>query len=323
MPSGMHHPVHESAALPAESRARSLSLQLEQRALDLELKSAALDGLSDGILVHTFEGSLLYFNPAAATLYGHTQDEFARLGKYGWVPPSARAVIQDRVASLKANRVLDFQSQGRTSEGELIATEVHSSVVTLPRFGDVLVSVIQNITARLAADEIVKHLAFHDTLTGLANRVMLDERLRLALSEADRYGDTLGIVYLDLDEFKPINDQFGHAFGDTVLKTVAERLTRCVRECDTVARMGGDEFLVIFPRLNSRDELARLGRKVYECIAQPIEIDERTVQVSTKIGLATYHTGEAPDELISRADHAMYRARARQVEGWDEFSAED
>jgi len=296
---------------------------LDLCATELELKSLVLDGLGDGIMVHSAKGEIVYFNPAAAVIYGYRQEDFAKLESWGWVPDNVRAAIEERLSVLHACGHLNFLSTGKTSDGSLINTEVHARLLEVPGFGEVIVSVIQDITERVAAQETIKHLAFHDTLTGLANRVLLDERLRMAMAAADRHGDIVGIVYLDLDAFKPINDSFGHAIGDLVLKQVADRLTCGVREYDTVARMGGDEFLVLFSRLETRASLAALGRKVRDCISAPVVIEGHNVTVSAKVGLATYRGGEAPDELISRADHAMYRARAKGVPGWEDFSSED
>ncbi len=224
------------------------------------------------------------------------------------------------MAILTETGVHDFESLGRTPDGGIFSTEVHARLVALPRFGKVLVSVIQNITARLAADEAIRYLAFHDALTGLSNRLSLGERLRMAISNADRHGDIVGIAFLDLDDFKPVNDTYGHAVGDQVLQTIAARLTECVRDSDTVARMGGDEFLVLFERLSSRDELAGLGRKICDSVAEPVEVEGHRVTTSVTTGLATYRPGESPAEFIDRADRAMYRARADGLEGCDEFS---
>lgn len=311
------------AARVAGGAAATPSELLERCAQDLELKSMVLDGLADGILVHTLAGELIYFNPAAAVIYGYCHDDFARLGPWGWVPDDLRAVVMDRIEVLKTCGHLDFQSTGKTGDGSSIRTEVHARLFGVTGLGDVIVSVIQDITERIAAQETIEHLAFHDTLTGLANRVLLDERLRMAMANADRHGDVVGIVYLDLDDFKPINDSFGHAVGDTVLREVAARLTSCVREYDTVARMGGDEFLVLFGRLSEKSQLAALGRKVRESLSTPVLVEGRPIEVSAKIGLAVYRQGEQPDELISRADHAMYRALARGLAGWEDFSASD
>lgn len=321
-------PAHTSPADKFTARANAggallASELLEICAEELELKSTILDGLADGILVHTVEGTILYFNPAAAMVYGFSQEEFAKLGKWGWVPPETSEAIGSRVATLHETDVLDFQSRGLTADGGTTATEVHARLIVLRGFGKVIVSVIQDITERLAAQETIHHLAFHDTLTGLANRVLLDECLRTAMAGGDRHGDVVGVVFLDLDEFKPVNDTFGHAAGDHVLRIVADRLTESVREYDTVARMGGDEFLVLFPRLKSRDELAHLGRKVHDCIEAPIDLEGREVKVTATVGLAIYRDHEAPDELISRADRAMYQARDLGVDGWEQFGPND
>ncbi len=304
-------------------RSLSTAALLQVCTEELDLKSAVLDGLADGILVHTIEGDILYFNPAAAVIYGFDQREFGQLGRYGWVPREIATSVDERVAVLRERRSIDFESRGLTASGAVITTEVHARLVDLPDYGTVVVSVIQDVTERVATREMIKHLAFHDTLTGLANRVLLDEQLRMAMSSADRFGDIVGIVYLDLDSFKPVNDTFGHAAGDRVLRTVGTRLVNCVREYDTVARVGGDEFLVLFPRLHSPDELVSLGRKIHECFDSPIELDGRAVDLSATIGLSIYESGEAPDELISRADHAMYRARVQAVPGWEQFNIGD
>ena len=308
--------LHADRDLPADEL-------LEICAEELELKSAVLDGLADGILVHTLEGEILYFNPAAAIVYGFEPEAFARLGKWGWVPPESAGTLDARLAALRATGVHDFQSRGLLADGGTIATEVHARIIVLRGFGEVIVSVIQDVTERLAAQETIRHLAFHDTLTGLANRVLLDERMRMAMASADRHGDVVGVVFMDLDAFKPINDTYGHAAGDLVLKTVAERIGRSVRENDTVARMGGDEFLVLFPRLKSHDQLSELGRKVHDCIEAPIDLEGGRIVISAKVGLAVYREGEAPDELISRADHAMYDARTHGTSGWQAFGPSD
>ena len=124
---------------------------------------------------------------------------------------------------------------------------------------------------------------------------------------------------MDLDDFKPVNDTHGHAMGDRVLRIIAERLLNCVRDADTVARVGGDEFVVLFPTLGHGLELTEKARAVSDCIASPIGIDGLTIQVSASVGLAVYRTGEHHDEFISRADHAMYRAKLHGRAGWEEY----
>ena len=131
------------------------------------------------------------------------------------------------------------------------------------------------------------------------------------------------MIFLDLDDFKPINDELGHAAGDSVLQEVSRRLCSCVRECDTVARLGGDEFLVLVTRVGAREDLAVVARKLEEAVVQPIAVaGHPATHVTASAGLATYEPGEAAEDLMNRADHAMYRAKQAGVSGWEAFLAE-
>jgi diguanylate cyclase (GGDEF)-like protein len=151
----------------------------------------------------------------------------------------------------------------------------------------------------------------------------LEDDLRSALASADRHDDLVGVVYLDLDDFKPVNDELGHAVGDDVLREVADRMLSCVRECDTVARLGGDEFLVLVSRLAHRDDLAVVARKLEDRIQGLIAVQGHpSVRVTASAGLATYVPGESAEDLMNRADHAMYRAKQAGVSGWEAFLEE-
>jgi diguanylate cyclase (GGDEF)-like protein len=151
----------------------------------------------------------------------------------------------------------------------------------------------------------------------------LEDDLRAALSAADRHSDLVGVIFLDLDDFKPVNDDLGHAVGDFVLRQVAQRLRGCVREGDTVARLGGDEFLIVLARLGAREDLAGVARKLEEAVATPIPVDGHPdVRITASAGLATYEPGEAAEDLMNRADHAMYRAKQAGVSGWEAFLAQ-
>jgi len=288
---------------------------------ELELKTLLLDSLVDGILAHTMDGHILYFNPALTNMLGLTAAEFANLGPWEWVAPAMRGTIPERMRLLRRGD-MRFESQAVNRDGSIMYTEVHAHIVDLPLDGEIMVSVMHDISDRIAAQKDIRHLAFHDTLTGLANRVLLDERMSHAIASAERHGDVVGVVFMDLDDFKPVNDTLGHTTGDTVLRVVADRLSACVREYDTVARLGGDEFLVLFSRLSTNADLAGLAQKLAECVGEPMSIDGHCVQVSASLGLAVHRSGDATDELMTRADHAMYRARRNGLLGWEEFLTE-
>jgi diguanylate cyclase (GGDEF)-like protein len=153
-------------------------------------------------------------------------------------------------------------------------------------------------------------LANHDALTGLPSLRLCKDRLDQSLAEARRNRQTSAVMFLDLDEFKEINDQYGHEFGDLVLKATADRIREEVRETDTVARIGGDEFVIILSSLPEDNIAERIAANVIEQIARPIEIKNTEVTVSASIGISLYpENGITAEELIRSADKAMYRVK--------------
>ena len=293
---------------------------LQHRTADFAL--TVLDNSLDGVLAHTVDGHLVYFNETAASQLGYTDDEFASLGPYGWIDRGNVTLVASRLDLIVERGSLLFNSLGAPKDGSVMHTEVHSRAVHNGD-EDLIVSVVRDVTERVHAQERIRHLAFHDRLTGLANRMKLEDELRAALSAADRHDDLVGVIFLDLDDFKPINDELGHAVGDVVLKQVADRMSSCVREVDTVARMGGDEFLVLVTRVAAREDLAIVARKLEEAIELPIALDLfPDVRVTASAGLAIYDHGEAAEDLMNRADHAMYRAKQAGVSGCEAFLVE-
>ena len=163
--------------------------------------------------------------------------------------------------------------------------------------------------AKLAANEI-EHLAYHDALTGLPNRPLFIDRLIVAIAQANRAHQKLAVFFLDLDRFKDINDSLGHTMGDTLLKAVADRIRRCIREGDTVARFGGDEFTLLIPKIDNIEDAAKIAVKINENLKMPFFVNERELFVTTSIGVSIYPAdGADPETLVRNADTAMYRAK--------------
>lgn len=162
------------------------------------------------------------------------------------------------------------------------------------------------------AEAQMRRMAHEDALTGLPNRTLLDDRLRQAILAAQREGNKVAVVYFDLDKFKPINDSYGHAVGDRLLCMVAERVRSALRESDTLARIGGDEFVVLLPRCMRRGDAERVATAVHASLAHPFVDGERELQVAGSVGLALYpDDGATGAELLHRADLAMYDAKAQ------------
>jgi diguanylate cyclase (GGDEF)-like protein len=168
----------------------------------------------------------------------------------------------------------------------------------------------QDITERKQAEEKIRQMAYHDSLTGLPNRKLFSDRLGIALAQARRNKKEVGIAMLDLDYFKSVNDTLGHDVGDLVLKATAERLSAPLRKGDTIARFGGDEFLLILPELKGIDDVIPVAQKIVESFRQPFPSDTHHLVLTTSIGIAVYPI-DGTDEgiLLKNADIAMYQAK--------------
>ena len=176
------------------------------------------------------------------------------------------------------------------------------------------ISVNERLTDEITEHErtkaLLQHMAQQDPLTGLANRALFSDRLNQTLALAQRNGTRCAQLYIDLDHFKPVNDQFGHATGDVLLKDVASRMVACVRESDTVARIGGDEFVVLLRNIDNAEDALHVAEKIRAALASPFPIDGRDIRIGCCVGIAVYpEHGRTESELSARADAAMYAAK--------------
>jgi diguanylate cyclase (GGDEF)-like protein len=167
------------------------------------------------------------------------------------------------------------------------------------------------VKRRRKLEEKMKFMATHDELTGLANRMLLRERLQTAISYHQRQDKKLAVMFIDLDGFKQVNDGFGHDMGDKLLMILADRLESCVRDSDTVARFGGDEFIILLTNLDSRDEVVYIANKLLASLAKPVHLLQQKIDISASIGIAMYpDNGESDGELLKVADTLMYQVKA-------------
>ncbi|MPQ60231.1 EAL domain-containing protein [Duganella sp. FT27W] len=171
--------------------------------------------------------------------------------------------------------------------------------------------VARDITDRKRAEEMISYQAYHDILTDLPNRMLFKDRLGLAVIQARRKQTELAVMFIDLDRFKLVNDTLGHVKGDELLQQVARRLKDCLRRGDTLARQGGDEFTIVLPELQDRQEARGVAEKFIESLSAPFDLDGHQVHISASIGIAIYpHDGDGIDELLRHADIAMYQVKA-------------
>jgi len=165
---------------------------------------------------------------------------------------------------------------------------------------------------RKRAEETIRQLAYHDSLTGLPNRRLFNDRLNLEMAHANRNQQKLAVMLLDLDDFKDVNDTLGHSVGDQLLQAVAQRLRSLLRQSDTVARMGGDEFMLILPEIAEEEGATKVATKVLAAFRKPFVFDGHEIRITTSMGIALYpDDGEDSDTLMKNVDIAMYRAKDR------------
>jgi diguanylate cyclase (GGDEF)-like protein len=177
-----------------------------------------------------------------------------------------------------------------------------------------------NVEQRKQAEERIRHLAYHDALTELPNRMLLESRLAKALDQAHRDGGMLALLYLDLDRFKRVNDAVGHHLGDHVLRSVAERLTATVRDADTVARVGGDEFAILLPKIARVQDAVEVADRILAGLRRPLAVDDREYHTTTSMGISCYpDDAEEADTLLRNANIAMYRAKEQGRDNYQLF----
>jgi diguanylate cyclase (GGDEF)-like protein/PAS domain S-box-containing protein len=267
----------------------------------------------DAIVLTDAAGRIEYVNRAFEKLTGYRRREVL-----GRTPALLQSGRHDHAFYTRMWRALgkgrDYRTVflNRRKDGSLFHEEETIRPLRGPdRRVAYFVSAGRDVSARMRKIERLQHSATHDPLTDLPNRMLFDDRLAQALRQAQRRGEGVAVVMLDLDAFKSINTRFGHLAGDAVLRAVAERTVRCVRAIDTVARIGGDEFALVLPAIGSRRACARVLEKVLAANRRAVRYGGRAVPVTVSIGASLYpRDGRSDNVLRRRADQALYRAKA-------------
>jgi len=186
---------------------------------------------------------------------------------------------------------------------------------------NLLVRTIRYAIERKRSEETIRWLAYHDSLTNLPNRALFNDRLTIALTHAHRGRQKLVVMLLDLDQFKEINDTLGHSVGDKLLQLVGSRLTNLLRKGDTVARVGGDEFLLLLPGITRMEDATNIAQKILELFQEPFVLNNQKLYITTSIGIVTYpNNGEDADILIKNADIAMYYAKKKGRNNYQHYT---
>ncbi len=276
---------------------------------------------SDAVYIIDFEGAFLEVNQAACEDLGSSREELLAM-KPSEVISCQAPGCHERLRAVRETGHLVFEALHVRRDGTSYPVEVSSRLVEFSG-KQAMLAMARNITERKQAEYEIQQLAYYDTLTGLPNRALFRDRLNQALAQASRDSRQVGVLFLDLDRFKEVNDTLGHSTGDELLKAVAGRLENCMRRSDTVSRLGGDEFVLSLSSMTLDEDIATIAQKIQNALAEPLLIDGQELFSTCSIGIAIYPTdGEDVDTLLKNADIAMYQAKEQGRNNYQFFSRE-
>ncbi|MFO7703942.1 MAG: GGDEF domain-containing protein, partial [Halopseudomonas sp.] len=296
-----------------QSLTEALASYTTEKDMDTRLLKTILSASTDQTFVLNPEGRFVYVNAATTDLFDRPQQHV--IGK------TCFDLGFDFAASLQRN-LMQVISSGESYRGEFsytlgagqhfeyILSPVLVQEAGYPEVVEAVVGIARDITLRKAAEDQSWHQANFDILTNLPNRRLFIDRLQQDLRHAERAGLSMAVMFIDLDGFKEVNDSMGHEAGDTLLRLVAQRMKECVRESDTVARMGGDEFTVALNEVSAAEQALHVAGKITDALCRPFTVHDMLVQISASVGVARYPAdAKTADELVNLADRAMYAAK--------------
>ncbi|HEY8940377.1 MAG TPA: EAL domain-containing protein [Cellvibrio sp.] len=288
--------------------------QRKQQEAELRLWAKVFEGSNEAILITDAKLRIVLVNNSYEKIMGFTEAEVLGVdtAKIG-AQLHSHGFFRNLVSVLKERGYWQGELINRRKNGERFPTWYSiSQVLNAEGQPENYIAIFSDISERKKSRERIDFLAHHDSLTELPNRALLNDRLEMAINTAKRRKEKVGILFIDLDRFKNINDSLGHAAGDQILRQTAARLSAAVRNDDTVARLGGDEFVVLLPRVRDERSLAEVAIKLREELLKPYTLEDMPLHLSPSIGIAVYpDDGDTPSTLIKNADAAMYLAKEK------------
>ncbi|MEO5702838.1 MAG: EAL domain-containing protein [Gammaproteobacteria bacterium] len=314
------HAVLERKRLQDEHKFTYHALQAsEQRFRSL------IENSSDAIALFTTDGTVLYASPATTRILGYELSEFVGRSVFDFVHPDDHEMVMSRLHEVvqKPDAMIKVSAYFRHKDDSWRFLEgIFNNLLDDPSVG-AIVNNYRDLTDARHYQEQLEYQANHDTLTGLSNRNLLHDRLSQAIVYAQRYQRLVVVAFIDLDNFKIINDSLGHNVGDQLLKMVAARLTESMRKGDTVARHGGDEFVLILNDQESMETITYVMRKILDIVSLLFLVEGREIYITCSIGFSIYpQDGKDAETLLKNADAAMYRAKENGRDNFQFFTAE-
>lgn len=301
--------VGEMLASALERKRSELALKVSEDKFR-ELFNNAIDSIFIfGISDDGTPGKFIEVNDIACSKLGYNREELLRMTPFDIAVPEDLNDMTKIFKKMIQQEHVTFEKSHLSKTGLKIPVEINSHIF-LWNGQKVIQSIARDITDRKRAEETIRRQAYYDVLTNLPNRMLFKDRLEQAMKHAHRNKQMLGVIVLDLDRFKNINETLGHILGDKLLVAVSERLLGVLNESETIARFGGDEFTLLLPQVNTIEEATQHAQKIIELLASPFKLNDHELHVTTSIGMAFYpDDGENPEILLKNAETAMYRAK--------------
>ncbi len=305
-------PIQEKAGVSGYVLTFRDVTERKQAESELRLAATVFEHTSEGLLVADANQRVTKTNQAFTDVTGYSEEDV-----HGQLLRSViffdDKIYRDTMADLEKSGQIEWEQWGKNKKGERFAARLALSLVK-NKAGEVqqYVTILNDITQRKLDEEQIRYQANYDQLTGLPNRALFMDRLARLVIESRRTKTKIGLMFIDLDGFKAVNDSLGHDAGDLLLKQTADRLGICVRESDTVARLGGDEFTVIMPLIDSIDSTVVVANRILESLTEPFDLDGQEGRISASIGISMYPDQADDDkQLLRNADVAMFHAKSQ------------
>ncbi len=292
----------------------NMRLYIEQTAKETEARFRSLvQHSSDVFAILDPMGIVRYVSPAAERVFGTSGDRMVNRTLAELVHEADRGAYEAHFSAslMGSSSTSHIGCRMIRTDGEWMRTETVATNLLGDANVNGIVLTIRDVTERVTLEEHLRHQALHDPLTGLGNRALFQDRVAHGLARAERTNDEVAVVFLDLDNFKEINDSLGHAAGDAVLVQTANRLRTCLRDSDTAARFGGDEFAILLEQTRGEGEVMDVANRISAALGRPLQVEGKDVDLNASIGIARAQPQQSADEVLRNADVAMYHAKAR------------
>ena len=310
--------THTQSVTQAEATSITQATQLPVKANDnIRNKPEMFDALFNyshiGIGIFNLDGHFIKVNQALCQIFGYSDQSLLSTNYYQLIHPDDCANLQSQIQMLVEDKIKVYQSEHECFRKNSESIWVKANVMLVrdetnhPAY---YVVQVQNITLQKKAEERLRHMAYHDPLTGLANRNKLEQFISQILAQSRRHQESFAILFIDLDRFKNINDTIGHEAGDILLQIIADRLKGAIRNTDLVARLGGDEFVIIVTDVTKSEAVAIIANKILDSVMQAVVVKGQELYITTSIGISLYpFDGQNMQTLMKNADLALYRAK--------------